>query len=165
VLLRPLDFHDIDAILAIQTASPEAAVWTRGSYEVICDDAPNRCIVAENGEEPPTILGFGCFRTLGPEAELLNLAVLPDARRRGVGTLILREVMRRAAQASAAELFLEVRQSNAAARALYEGFGFRLAGTRPRYYAHPTADAMIYRIELLPNQDPPHADHENPRRA
>ena len=159
-VLRALAFDDIDAVLVIQSASPEAAAWTRDSYEAICGGGPNRCIVAVRDEEPRAVVAFGCFRVLAPEAELLNLAVLPETRRQGVATMILREVMQLAAQAGAAKLFLEMRDSNAAASSLYTAFGFQPAGRRPGYYAHPSDAATIYRIDLTAIQTlPPENSH------
>ena len=71
-------------------------------------------------------------------------------RRQGVGRRLLRACMERLEQRGCRELFLEVRESNAAARALYESEGFEQVGRRPRYYVLPCEDALILRRALNP---------------
>lgn len=85
---------------------------------------------AEDGEP----LGFVLLRTAADEAEILTLATRPQARRRGVGCLLLDAAGRAALDAGAATLFLEVAETNAPALALYAGFGFSAVGRRKRYY-------------------------------
>lgn len=77
------------------------------------------------------------------EAELLRIAVAPSARRSGLGRALLRASEAGLGAAGIRHLYLEVRVSNAAARALYEAEGWRSAGTRPRYY-RDGEDAVLY---------------------
>jgi ribosomal-protein-alanine N-acetyltransferase len=77
------------------------------------------------------------------ELHINNLAVLPDWRRQGVASWLLAHVLHAGEASGAARGTLEVRASNAPAIALYEGFGFRERGRRPRYYTNPTEDALI----------------------
>ncbi len=104
----------------------------------------------------------GCFGLLEPggrgavlarvaadEAEVLTLAVLPAARRRGLGGALLAAAAREAARRGARTLFLEVAEGNAAARALYAAAGFAPVGRRPRYYPGG-ADALVLRLDLAP---------------
>jgi ribosomal-protein-alanine N-acetyltransferase len=72
-----------------------------------------------------------------------NLAVVPECRRRGVATAQLGRVMDEAARFGIRRTMLEVRQSNAPARQLYEKFGFVVAGTRSKYYTNPIEDALV----------------------
>lgn len=92
-------------------------------------------------------------RVAADEAELLTLAVHPDARRRGLGRRLLREFEVRAAAAGAATAFLEVAADNASARALYAAAGWREAGRRRGYYLRPATapvDALVLRRKLSP---------------
>lgn len=80
------------------------------------------------------IAGFILFRTASDQAEILTIAVAPDARRNGVGRALVNEAARAAAHAGATRLFLEVGANNAPARALYAGLGFAKTGQRKGYY-------------------------------
>ncbi len=87
--------------------------------------------------------GLVLARVAADEAEILTLAVLPAARRRGVGTALLRAAMQGAAGDGARAMFLEVSAGNDAARALYGTAGFRPVGRRCRYYADGAAALVL----------------------
>ncbi len=95
------------------------------------------------------IRGMILCRIAGDEAEILTIAVHPSRRQRGIGTLLLREALCKAAHLGADRVFLEVAERNEPARALYSAAGFRDVGRRPRYYADG-ADALIFRADLTP---------------
>lgn len=92
--------------------------------------------------------GFIVVRTVADEAEILTLAVAPDARRRGRGGALLHAAVAHARRSGAARLFLEVSTKNAAALALYVSAGFREIGRRARYYPDG-ADALTMSLTLL----------------
>ncbi|NKE45587.1 GNAT family N-acetyltransferase [Roseomonas frigidaquae] len=91
--------------------------------------------------------GFVLARVAADEAEILTLAVVPDARRAGHGSGLLAAAMAGARARGAATLFLEVSDRNQAARALYAAFGFTEVGRRRRYYPDG-ADALVLRRSL-----------------
>lgn len=93
--------------------------------------------------------GFVLARIAADEAEILTLAVAPQARRQGLGGALLAAAMAGAVARGAAAMFLEVSDRNAAARALYAAAGFTEAGRRRRYYADG-ADALVLRADLIP---------------
>lgn len=93
--------------------------------------------------------GFVLARTAADSAEILMLAVLPVARRHGLGRRLLDQAMAEAGAAGAREMFLEVAEGNRAARALYAAAGFAGVGRRPRYYADGT-DALLLCRPLSP---------------
>ena len=99
-------------------------------------------IVAADGEQ---LLGFAIFRPVGPEAELLNLAVDPHLRRRGVGRALLSHLIRAGRAAGVEAIYLEVRESNAGATSLYQAMGFQAFGRRRGYYENPVEDAICMR--------------------
>ena len=154
IAIRRLTAADIDAVLAIEAAAPEAAAWSRQAYETILGDpARGICLLAVNDDarREQITVGFVCFRVIGPEAELLNLAVLPPFRRLGIGARLLGEALQDAAHRGAHEIFLEVRDSNLVARALYKRFGFEIKGRRPKYYHDPPEDALtLHRCLEMP---------------
>lgn len=95
--------------------------------------------------------GFILIRVVADEAEILTLAVHPQARGRGQGARLTRQAAAAAAAAGARRLFLEVAEDNTAARALYRRTGFESVGRRPRYYARAGAapvDALLLSLNL-----------------
>ncbi len=140
IQIRRLHPEDVEAVLAITAESPEAAGWNRRAYEdILVNPDRGRCLVAE---QEGLLVGFACFRVMGSEAELLNLAVLPSLRRQGAGSLLMEQVLQEVAKSGAVRIFLEVRDSNRAAIGFYERFGFEPIARRPGYYIHPQADAL-----------------------
>lgn len=95
--------------------------------------------------------GFAIAWVVAGEAELLTIAVVPETRRRGVGTGLLKEICRLARARGAGVLHLEVAEDNSEARALYQKLGFATAGRRHGYYARDdaeAADAIVLRLSL-----------------
>lgn len=132
--LRRGQARDLDRVLQIQALSPEAAQWHPERYLEYDFE------VAEVGE---VVAAFAVSRETAPgESEILNLAVDPSYRRRGLATALMESVRRR----RAGQLFLEVRESNLAAQDLYRGLGFDVVGTRPRYYDNPVESAIVMRL-------------------
>ncbi len=78
------------------------------------------------------------------EGEILNLAVAPEYARRGIGTELVKTVLEAFERAGVRQVFLEVRESNAGARAFYQRLGFEPVGRRKGYYAKPREDALVY---------------------
>ncbi|OJU09505.1 MAG: hypothetical protein BGN86_14205 [Caulobacterales bacterium 68-7] len=103
--------------------------------------------------------GFILCRAAAGEAEILTLAVDPDARRAGLGRALVELAMNVAALAGAESMFLEVAEDNAPAQALYTAAGFGLAGRRPRYYrrADREIDALVMRRDLNSSDVAPYA--------
>lgn len=93
--------------------------------------------------------GMVLLRVAADEAEILTLAVRPEARRRGAGRALVSAAMAAATAAGAARMLLEVAEDNAAARALYAAAGFAPAGRRPRYYPDGR-DALVLAVALSP---------------
>jgi len=101
-------------------------------------------------EESGPLAGYVIAWYVLDEGELANLAVAPSARGQGIGRALLDAVLADAANRGVARLFLEVRESNAAARRLYATRNFEEVGRRKRYYRSPTEDALILRRTLKP---------------
>jgi len=132
VTIRPAGPDDLEAIAAIQAASPEASQWKPEDY------LGYTCFVTED------VTAFIVTRKLAPgENEILNLAVAPIARRSGVARALLAHAL----QASPGAWFLEVRQSNQAAIRLYESTGFRPSGSRSGYYQDSPEAAIVMHFQ------------------
>ncbi|WP_373046419.1 ribosomal protein S18-alanine N-acetyltransferase [Vulgatibacter sp.] len=100
--------------------------------------------------EPGTerVLGFVIFWVVHDEIHILNVAVDPPARRRGVARALLEELLQRGRRQKLALATLEVRKSNTGAIALYEGLGFRAVGVRKGYYVDEGEDAIVMVLDL-----------------
>lgn len=138
-----------------------SARWSEKQYRDLFQDtgrASRLVLVAEyEGEESNSKgaagrndarAGFVVARHIAPEWELENIVVRPAGRRTGVGMRLLKALLDAARDLDSEAVFLEVRESNAAARALYEKFGFRASGGRKSYYANPLEDAVLYRWDI-----------------
>ncbi len=129
--------------MAIERACPNAAHWARLQYEELFGDESNRVVfVAEMGAE---IAGFLVARRVADEYDVENVAVMPAAQRRGLGTALLANFVDLARDENVGRIFLEVRESNAGARALYQKCFFSEVGRRRGYYTDPVEDALVYR--------------------
>jgi ribosomal-protein-alanine N-acetyltransferase len=107
--------------------------------------------VAERGDHVSReLVGFVIGLMLGAEAEVADLAVSPAMRGQGVGGFLLDFLLAGAAREGVASVFLEVRESNVAARALYVSRAFREVGRRRGYYRQPVEDALLLRRDLVP---------------
>jgi ribosomal-protein-alanine acetyltransferase len=134
VTLRAATLEDLDAISRIQLASPGAAQWDVTGYLAY------RCLVAETDG---AVTGFLVSRqTSVDEHEILNLAVLPAARRQGVA----RQLLTSGLAHGKGLWFLEVRESNRAALRLYESMGFKATGRREAYYYEPPEAAIVMKF-------------------
>jgi [ribosomal protein S18]-alanine N-acetyltransferase len=145
--VRPATRADIPAMTRLVSHSATAAHWSREPYDqVFGDDPPRR--VALVIEEAVGMQGFLVARQVAAEWEIENIAVAGAARRRGLGTRLLGQFLDQARSEGATAVFLEVRESNRAARSLYEKWAFTESARRPRYYTQPEEDAIVYRLSL-----------------
>jgi ribosomal-protein-alanine N-acetyltransferase len=94
-------------------------------------------------------VGYIVGRALLDEAEILNLGVAEPVRRRGIARALVRELLALFSARGVRTVFLEVRESNHPAQALYDAFGFREVGRRSRYYQKPVEDAVVLRVEMV----------------
>lgn len=94
------------------------------------------------------VAGYVVARDAAGEGEILNLAVAPAGRRHGVGRALVECVLGELSTRGVRDVFLEVRESNAAARALYAAQGFQEVGRRRRYYRQPVEDAIVLRVVI-----------------
>jgi ribosomal-protein-alanine N-acetyltransferase len=138
---------DIDAVLAVEEAS-FTNPWTREMYlKELANTGVSYCYLAKDPDG--VVLGFCSFWRVLDELHINNLAVLPPYRRGGIGSSLLSHLLIEGAALGARRATLEVRRSNEDARALYERFGFSVAGVRRGYYTNPPEDALILWREQL----------------
>jgi ribosomal-protein-alanine acetyltransferase len=134
VIIRAATEQDLPAISEIQESAPQASQWDPRDY------LAHECRVAEQDH---LVLGFLVIRTVAErEWEILNLAVAPSVRRQGIGRQLLSDVLER----HAGEFFLEVRESNEAARRFYALLGFKMIAKRLQYYTNPPDSAIVMKL-------------------
>jgi ribosomal-protein-alanine N-acetyltransferase len=139
--MTPADVFVINEILA---ASPQAAQWD--FREFVNPLWPGMSIWV--AEESGAVVGVVAARTVAGEAEILNLAITPAWRRHGVGRQLADAAMEASRVSGAGRVFLEVRESNVAARAFYESMSFAQTGRRRAYYRDPAEDALVLSRKL-----------------
>jgi len=143
ISIRPVTESDLDEIWRIQAVSGQVAQWNPADYLL------HRCLVAvDSGAigSPPgfeRIAGFAVARHTAPdELEILNIAVDPPFRRRGIARGLIRQLLAN----YRGTIWLEVRQSNTAARQLYHAFGFQVNSVRENYYNDPSESAIVMKF-------------------
>jgi ribosomal-protein-alanine N-acetyltransferase len=135
---------DLPALLALERGAPTAAHWSEADYQQLFAAGRVTLVI-----EKDHVQGFITARHLGPEWEIENIVIASEVQRRGLGTRLVQELLRLAQAQGAKEVFLEVRESNRAARALYSKMGFVESRRRKSYYRNPDEDAIVYK-KLLP---------------
>lgn len=139
--IRRADAADIPAIHAIEQAV-FSDPWSAAAFaSMLAQPLVRATVAARDG----AVVGYCIAWVLGDEGELANLAVAPGARRSGIGAALLDDLLAAVEAGGGATLHLEVRDSNAAAQALYRSRGFVASGRRRRYYRNPTEDALVMR--------------------
>ena len=133
---------DLGWISALERES-FSAPWTEAQLGRLCRGEGGALFAAFLDGAPA---GYAGLETVLDEAGVTNVCTAPEMRRRGVGRALVEALLREAESRGAAFLTLEVRASNAAARALYAAAGFEDVGLRPGYYERPREDAAIMTI-------------------
>lgn len=136
---------DLEEVVRIERATfPNP--WTHAQFrDGIAGHSPTFGLVARREDR---IAGYAVARAVAGEGEILNVAVSPDERRRGLGRALVVRVLEEARARGASEVHLEVRSGNRAAIALYRSLGFRTRGRRRGYYAGTGDDAWVMTIRL-----------------
>ena len=139
--------EDLDAILKIERAS-FSDPWSEDSVVTALSSERMLVLVADesgegSGDGAARLVGYVVALVVAPDAEIADLAIAPDARRRGTGRALLVRALDDLAESAVQRVHLEVRESNVAARTLYEATGFRAVGRRRGYYREPIEDALL----------------------
>jgi [ribosomal protein S18]-alanine N-acetyltransferase len=142
VTIEPALRIDLPAIAELEQAS-FADPWSLASFDAVMDEPAAFFAVARGAEE--RILGYVVAWFAADEGEIANLAVREPTRRRGIGAALLDGALAEGSRRGARNLYLEVRESNDAARRLYASRAFEEIGRRKRYYRHPVEDAVVLR--------------------
>ncbi|HEU4385119.1 MAG TPA: ribosomal protein S18-alanine N-acetyltransferase [Anaeromyxobacteraceae bacterium] len=140
---RRMRLEDLERVVEIQRTA-FAHPWSRELLaREMGHDWSSVLLAVEAATGGEAVLGVVVFWLVHDEVHVLNVAVAPEARRRGVARALMHEAERRGVQRGARIATLEVRRSNQAALELYRSLGYREVGVRPRYYAEEGEDAII----------------------
>ncbi|MDQ6831729.1 MAG: ribosomal protein S18-alanine N-acetyltransferase [Gemmatimonadota bacterium] len=142
IRVRAATADDICAVTTIERAS-FSDPWSAASFTGLVDDARVLFAVAEDASG---VVGYVVAWVVADEAEVANLAVTPSSRRGGTGAKLLDAALEFVIGCGAVSVFLEVRASNQAARALYKSRGFEELSRRKNYYQRPLEDALVLRL-------------------
>jgi ribosomal-protein-alanine N-acetyltransferase len=149
VRIEPVQVADLGEVLAIERAS-FVVPWSRAAFEAELEKPHAYFYSARSLSEDRAwiVVGYICFWLVVEEMQIVNVAVHPAWRRRGIGTRLIRYALERGYEAGATVAALEVRRSNQAARALYERLGFKAVRERLGYYPEFKEPALVLEINL-----------------
>ncbi len=139
--MLPAHLEQVKTLL--DTCFGESA-WTPDTLRSQLDKADSRCMVVM---EDDTVIGFLAFEQVLDEGSIVEVAVHPDCRRRGLARGLITSAINSADGLNT--VFLEVRESNTPAIGLYESLGFERIAVRKGYYQKPKEDAVLYRLPLV----------------
>ena len=143
--IREMSGNDLPRVIAIENEC-HATPWTSNSFEY---EIRNKGAILKVAVLDGQVVGYICIRTILDMTHVLNIAVLPEFRRVGIGSMLLYGALKALAQLIPDKnLTLDVRESNFAAIRLYEKFGFKVTGSRRGYYKKPEEDAMIMELDI-----------------
>lgn len=149
IIVRTADTSDQQRLLALAESCAGAPSWTPRTWQqVLASLAAGGQRIVLIAESLNDCVGFGVLGIGGDDAEIESLAVSTEWRRHGIARRICEDLLGWARARGASHASLEVRVSNAAARALYESLGFQIAGVRRSYYRDPDEDALVMTTEL-----------------
>lgn len=140
---------DLDGVMAIEEASfnnPTTRDWYERELK-----RPEVCFIYVLRTPETPVAAFCAFWLVIDQAHINNLAVRPELRGQGLGTVLLETIVDKARALGALALTLEVRRSNAAALALYARAGFVEASVRKNYYTQPVEDGLVLRKLISPS--------------
>jgi len=138
ITIRPLGYSDLPQVIAIERRA-FTTPWSLAMFVLELSKPSGLCLAAV--DDTDTLLGYLICARYDTVWHLMNIAVDPGHRKRGIGSALLAQMIDRAGADE--QYTLEVRPSNAQAITLYERLGFRAAGRRPRYYRDNGEDALI----------------------
>lgn len=149
VQIRHMHGGDLDEVVALAAELKQAPQWPRAAYEAAIEPAsvPGRICLAASAPGR-RMAGFAVALLVGSQAEIESIGVAPDLQRQGIGWALLQALIGELTLRGVTEVWLEVRESNDGAAALYRSAGFGVSGRRPGYYRNPEEDALLYSLEL-----------------
>ncbi len=141
---RPMAYDDLPEIMAIEHAS-FTAPWYPEMFLAEMEGPVSFTMVAE---QQGRVAGYATYRVVLDEAHLMNIAIVPDLQRQGLGRALMDEIVKHCRSEGAVYMYLEVRRSNVAAHALYISGGFTFLDVRRAYYTDNREDAILLKYDF-----------------
>ena len=141
IAIRSATLDDVPAIRAIELQSTSASHWSTEQYEKLVQSG-----IVLVAEQAGVLCGF--ISAQAGEWEIENVVIARDFQRQGIASGLVRKIIGCARNKNASTVLLEVRESNRAARSLYQKVNFLEVGRRTKYYREPPEDAVLYAIRL-----------------
>ena len=150
VVLRRMQWWDIDPVLHLETVLFEAEAWSAAMFwSELAEPGSRRYYVACPPDDRDVVIGYAGLCAYGDQVSYVQtIGVDPDHQRHGIGALLLEQLLEDARALGCARVDLEVRAGNHAAIQLYEKYGFEQIGIRRRYYQPSGADAIVMSARL-----------------
>ncbi|HEX9345979.1 MAG TPA: ribosomal protein S18-alanine N-acetyltransferase [Gemmatimonadales bacterium] len=144
--MRPAKLGDVPAVRAIEQ-EVFADPWSTQDFRDCLTSDAHFLVVEASGPGGGAIAGYVVALDAADEGEILNLAVAPGGRRNGLGRALVQHILEALTARGVRQVYLEVRESNGPARALYAAQGFKEVGRRTEYYRRPVEDAIVLRLD------------------
>ena len=148
--LRRATVDDLDAIMKIESQVFTTDAWSSAIMRAELGDRHGYYVVAFPPDAPTQVDAYAGLRSplREPQADIQTIAVAESTRRQGLGRVLMLHLISEARSRGAREIFLEVRDDNPSAQALYLSFGFEQIAVRPKYYQPDGVDAIIMRLVI-----------------
>lgn len=145
--MRRASTDDLEAIMEIERATFPTDAWASSTMHAELASTHSYYLVAEGPEQPHRMVGYAGLRAPAGsgDAEIQTIAVVEEARGKGLGRALLLALLAEAGRRRAEQVFLEVRDDNPIAQSLYASVGFESIAVRPHYYQPDDVDAIIMR--------------------
>lgn len=139
MIIKPMTIDDISQVAEIEKHI-FSIPWSQNAFKESLESDNTIYIV---GKEKDMVVGYAGIYLSFEEGNITNVAVNPLSRRKGIGEQLVRNILNMASKKGIRDVFLEVRETNSAAIALYEKVGFKEEGIRKSFYEKPKEDALI----------------------
>jgi ribosomal-protein-alanine N-acetyltransferase len=151
--VREMTLDDLPGVMELENLLFSDDAWSKETYrtELTEPGGTRHYIVAE---DDGVLMGWAGLAAAGGQGDVLTIGVRPERQGRGLGSILLTELLGEAADRGCGQVFLDVRADNARARRLYERMGFTAIGVRKRYYQPSGVDAIVMVREPSPGDLP-----------
>lgn len=139
--IRQMTEDDLEAVVRIEQKCFTDA-WSIQSFQESLKEAAAHLLVVTSADDAE-VIGYGCLYHAVDEGEIVNVAIAPEHRMKGLGAELVRGLMHLGGTLGETRFFLEVRSGNTAGKRLYESLGFEVCGLRKGFYSNPKEDAVL----------------------